>query len=255
MIINGVLQGNNIHIDNGFFFGEGLFETMLIHNGNVIFLKEHLERINKGLKILNINKEIDEKEIVGAIKKLNCKSGVLKLAVSDKNNIITVRDNNYNEDMYKRGFKLKLSELRRNKYSISTYLKSLNYLDNILEFRKCKKEGYDEVIFLNPDNDVTEGSISNIYFIKNNKIYTPALICGLLDGTIRKYILKNYSVAEGKFTMKDLMTADEIFVTNSIMGIMPVCEIENKFFEERSLTGNIIKNYRWYIENKEYKNK
>ncbi|AJA47947.1 aminodeoxychorismate lyase [Clostridium pasteurianum DSM 525 = ATCC 6013] len=248
MLINGRLKEDIIYADNGFFFGEGLFETMRVSNNSILFLEEHLERINSGLKILGINKKMSKEYIINSAEKLKCRDGVLKLAVSEKNDIVVCRDNNYTEDMYSRGFKLKISKLRRNKYSIITYLKSLNYLDNILEHRRCKEEGYDEVLFLNLEDEITEGSISNVFFIRDKKIYTPSVDCGLLDGTIRKYILKNYSVVQGKFTKENLIEADEIFLTNSVMGIMPVCQFENIFFEEKVLTCSIMSTYSSYVK-------
>lgn len=251
MIIDGELKENKIYIDNGFYFGEGLFETMLIYNNRILFLKEHIYRINEGLKTIGIDKKVEEKEVINALKELKFKDGVLKLVVSEKNNIFTWRKNNYTEDMYNKGFKLKVSNLRRNKDSVITYLKSLNYLDNMLEHRKCKEEGYDEVLFLNSDNEIAEGSVSNIFFIKDNTIYTPNVNCGLLDGTIRKYILKNYSAVEGKFSKDKLLESDEIFLTNSIMGIMPVSKFENRIFKEKKLTCNIMRDYKFYIEHAE----
>lgn len=251
MIIDGELKENKIYIDNGFYFGEGLFETMLIYNNRILFLREHIDRINEGLKTIGIDKKIEEKEVINALKELKFKDGVLKLVVSEKNNIFTWRKNNYTKAMYDNGFKLKMSSLRRNKDSIVTYLKSLNYLDNMSEHRKCKEEGYDEVLFLNSDNEIAEGSVSNIFFIKDNTIYTPNVNCGLLDGTIRKYILKNYSVVEGKFSKDKLLEADEIFLTNSIMGIMPVYKFENRIFKEKKLTCDIMSYYKFYIEHTE----
>ncbi|MDF2504032.1 aminotransferase class IV [Clostridium sp.] len=248
MIINDNLsEDEKIVVDRGFFFGKGLFETMLVKNNNILFLKEHMERINEGLKIIGIDKKVEPKEIIDSLKKLSFTDGVLKLVVSEKNTVFTCRKNNYTEDMYNKGFKLKISELKRNKYSTITYLKSLNYLDNILEHDKCKREGYDEVLFLNTDNEITEGSVSNIFFIKNNIIYTPRVECGLLNGTIRKYILKKYNVIEGSFRREQLMEADEIFVTNSIMGIMPVSKIEDKVFKEKDMVYSIINDYREYV--------
>lgn len=250
MIVNGTLgEEKKILLDNGFFFGKGLFETMLVKSNSILFLKEHLERMNKGLKIIGIDKKIEPKEVIAALEKLKIKDGILKLTVSEKNNIFTCRANNYTEKMYNDGFKLKISQLRRNKYSTTTYLKSLNYFDNILEHDKCKIEGYDEVLFLNADNEIAEGSVSNIFFIKNNIIYTPRVDCGLLNGTIRKYILKNYNVIEGNFSKKQLLQANEIFLTNSVMGIMPVSKIEDKVFREKDIVYSIINDYREYVKN------
>lgn len=94
--------------------------------------------------------------------------------------------------------------------------------------KKSKKLGYDEPIFLNSRGLVTEGATSNIFIIVNNEIYTPKLSSGLLNGIIRQYIISNYPVIETDIDLEFINKADEIFLTNSLFGVMPVSSLENK---------------------------
>lgn len=244
MFLNGkVVEDNKILLDRGLYFGRGLFETMLVNN-RPLFLEDHLYRINKGLSIIGINKEITENEVINAVEKLQCNNCVLKLVVTEKNTLFITRKNKYTKEQYCRGFKVKISSVKRNKFSQLTYLKSLNYLENILEHEKCIDEGYNEVLFFNTEGKLSEGSVSNIFFIKDKKIYTPSKKCGLLEGTVRKFIMNNFDVIEGEFTREDLMSADSVFLTNSLMGVMRVSNIYNRSFNEYSIIEKIKKVYQ-----------
>lgn len=244
MLLNGkIIEDDKVFLDSGFYFGRGLFETMLVNN-IPLFIEEHLYRINKGLSIIGINKEITEDEVMDAVNKLQCNNCVLKLVVTEKNTLFNTRKNNYTKEQYKRGFKVKISSVRRNEFSRLTYLKSLNYLENILEHEKCIDEGYNEVLFFNTGDKLSEGSVSNVFFTKNEKIYTPSKKCGLLEGTVRKFIINNFDVTEGEFSKEDLMSADSAFLTNSIMGIMKVSSIYNRSLNECSIIEKIKKVYQ-----------
>ncbi|OBR96199.1 MULTISPECIES: aminotransferase class IV [Clostridium] len=244
MLLNGkMVEDDKVFLDTGFYFGRGLFETMLVNN-DPLFLENHLYRINKGLSIIGIDKEITEDEVMDAVNKLQCNNCVLKLVVTEENTLFNTRKNNYTEEQYKRGFKVKISSVRRNEFSQLTYLKSLNYLENILEHEKCIDDGYNEVLFFNTEDKLSEGSVSNVFFTKNEKIYTPSKKCGLLEGTVRKFIINNFDVTEGEFSKEDLMSADSVFLTNSIMGIMKVSSIYNRSFNECSIIKKIEKVYQ-----------
>lgn len=247
IVLNGdLLEDEKIILDSGFYFGRGLFETMLIKE-NPVFLDEHLDRINKGLKFIGLNKIISSREVIKAVLKLKCKNNVLKLVVTEKNTIFTARKNNYVDEHYKKGFSINISNVRRNEHSSLTYLKSMNYLENILEHEKCISEGYNEVLFFNTKGSLTEGSTSNIFFVKNGRIHTPKVECGLLEGTVRKYIIDKYNVVEGEFIKEDLLNSEGIFLTNSIMGVMKVSEVCGIKFKDNNIIKNICKDYNNYI--------
>lgn len=232
-----------IIFDEGFSFGLGIFETMSVVNNHIILLEYHLQRLKKGIKFLGINLNITKEEVLNYVKDNPMKNGVLKIIVSENNIVWQCRENNYSDDKYKKGFSVALSSVIRNETSPFTYIKSLNYGDNILEKRKAALIGYDEPIFLNTEGQLTEGATTNIFFIKNNKIITPELSCGMLDGTIRKYIINRYDVEERVVYPYDINDFDEMFLTNSLMGIMPVYKFEDKIFKSRKRSDSLLNEY------------
>ena len=241
-----------IELDDGYSFGLGLFETILLYKGKPVFLDEHLARINKS--ITNLELKIEKLEKNEVFQYLNNSKNileyeVLKIVLSEKNRLFLKREYTYTEKDYQKGFSLNISKVRRNGSSIFTFHKTLNYGDNILEKRKSKKMGYDEPIFLNTKNQITEGATSNIFAVVKDKIYTPKLSCGLLNGIVRQYIVSNYDVIGKEIDLKFLNNADEIFLTNSLFGIMPVNNLEKKVFKSQKISKNILQNYKKYLEN------
>ena len=241
-----------IELDEGYSFGLGLFETILLYNEKPIFLDEHLARINKSITDLELKIEkLKKNEVFQYLNnnKNTLEYEVLKIVLSEKNRIFLKREYTYTEKDYQKGFSLNISKVRRNESSIFTFHKTLNYGDNILEKRKSKKLGYDEPIFLNSKNQITEGATSNIFVVVEDKIYTPKLSCGLLNGIVRQYIVSNYDVIESEIDLEFLNNADEIFLTNSLFGIMPVNNLEKKVFKSQKISKNILQNYKKYLGN------
>ncbi|MBS9776301.1 MAG: aminotransferase class IV [Fusobacterium sp.] len=249
-----------INLDKGYSFGLGVFETIYIHKGKAIFLDEHLERLENSIKKLeiskNFNKENLKKEIAEELKNNFSKeveSQVLKIIISDKNKIFLKREYSYKKEDYEKGFVLNIAQTMRNEKSIFTFHKTLNYADNIFEKRKSKSLAFDEPIFLNSQKQITEGATSNIFFVKGNKIYTPKISSGLLNGILRQYLIKNFEIIEIEIYLEDLENFDEVFITNSLLGIMAVNKIEinkNKIYEfkNREISQKIFKEYKKILE-------
>lgn len=243
-----------IELDEGYSFGLGLFETILLYKGKPVFLDWHLARINKSIIDLGLSiNKLEKNEVFQYLNNNNNNKNtleyeVLKIVLSEKNRLFLKREYTYTEKDYQRAFSLNISEVRRNESSIFTFHKTLNYGDNILEKRKSKKMGYDEPIFLNSKNQVTEGATSNIFIVVGDRIYTPKLSCGLLNGIVRQYIVSNYDVIESEIDLEFLNNADEIFLTNSLFGIMPVNNLEKKVFKSQKNSKEILSSYKKYIE-------
>jgi 4-amino-4-deoxychorismate lyase len=243
LIINGELKDElKINLDDGYMFGRGVFETILIKN-KPIFLKEHLKRLNEGINRLTIKNIIEEKFVLSIIESYNINNCVLKIIVTDKNIVFSTRINPYDSNEYEQGINIKLSHIKRNPYSHFTYIKSLNYIDNLLEREAAQKQGFKEVIFLNVEDKLAEGSATNIFFVKNNNIYTPSLDCGILDGVIRQWMFKNFPVVEGKFSFEELLNSDGVFITNSLMGIMQVNHIDDYTLSHCNIIKEIKETY------------
>lgn len=237
-----ILEGENVILDNGLFFGQGVFETILV-NKSLVFLDYHIKRLEEGLKVLNLEPFYEKEEALRIIKKLNLKDKVLKITVTDKNVVITTRDIPYKDSDYEKGFKLKTSSVLRNSTSILPKIKSTNYIENIIEKKKAILEGYNDAVFYNEKGYLCETSTSNIFCIKNNKIFTPKLENGLLNGTVRNFIIENYDVEETFITKDNLLKMDEVFVTNSLFGIMKIKCIDEIRFNKTIFTDEIRENY------------
>lgn len=247
IIINGYLRNmDKFILDSGFNFGLGVFETILVTN-KPHFLHEHVQRLNKGLKALNLQNHIDETYILNTLEVHKITDCVLKIVATEENVIISTRKSSYTPEQYTAGYKLKISDLKRNPFSHTTYIKSLNYTDNYLEKQKAKEDGYDEVLFSNIFENIAEGSLSNIFFIKNKEIYTPSIDVGILDGVMRGWVIKNFQVHQGYFALADIFSFDEVFLTNSIMGIMKVQSIDNIIYHHCPIYEEIRGKYQKMI--------
>lgn len=240
-----IFNEDNVLIDSGTFFGRGVFETILIKN-KPHFLKEHIERLNDGITKLSLGEHIKSDIVLEKINEYKLDNLALKLVVTEKNIIFSTRELKYKPDNYEKGFKVKIANNIRNSKSILTYIKSINYLDNLLEYEKANLEGYNEAIFFNENNCLTEGCTTNVFIIKDNNIYTPSEKCGLLNGIIRKYVIDNFNVYEKEISKEELLNAEEIFLTNSLVGVIKVSEIEGCKFKSR-ITEDIRKTYEEHI--------
>ena len=227
-----------VKLDGGFYFAQGVFETILIKK-EAIFLEEHINRLNKSIDIMNLGEHIDTKFIKNFIKEEKLKNIVLKIVVTEKNIVFSTREIKYSKEDYENGFKLKLSYVLRNPTSRMTYIKSLSYNENLYEYNKANKEGFNEVVFLNIYGNIAEGATSNIFIIKDKKIYTPMISDGILPGVVRNWVIENFKVCEKHLNKKDLYSADEVFITNSVLGIMKVVQ-----FEEKKYNTNVVQKIR-----------
>lgn len=221
-----IIHGENkILIDEGLFFGRGVFETIL-WNSRPVFLDEHIERLKKSMEKINLL-PLEEKQLREYLSKLNIENKAVKITITPLNIIITEREINYKEEDYDKGMVLTISNTRRNSTSRLCYIKSTCYIENLIEKEDAKKIGYDDVIFLNERSNITETSCANIFIVKNKEIFTPKINDGLLDGIIRRKIIENFDVKEKSITIDELKESEEVVITNSLMGAMSIKKIDN----------------------------
>lgn len=239
-----------ITLDGGFQFGLGAFETIAIENGRPMFLQRHLNRLERAASFLGfgslqergITKEAVQNylwerrtlaDLDGSLQAQLC-HGALKIMLSEKNVVFQMRENHYTEEMYEQGFMMDFSKVRRNETSPLVYHKTMNYGDCILEKRAATARGMQECIFQNTRGEITEGAVSNIFFVKQGHLLTPKVSCGLLPGIVREYLLDTEEVEEAVIRPDELDKMEECFVTNSLMGIMPVKSLETVKFHDNS---------------------
>jgi branched-chain amino acid aminotransferase len=146
--------------------------------------------------------------------------------------VITEDFREYPGHLYSDGVKLVIAKTRRNLVSaINPRIKSLNFLNNIFAKMEAKEGGAYEAVMLNAEGLIAEGTVSNIFFVKDNVLCTPALDVGVLDGITRELVISlakknDIRVSEGKFYPADLFNASEVFFTNTTSEIMPVSQVE-----------------------------
>ena len=252
--INGLFwtidKANISVLDRGFTYGDGLFETMRVYSGKIFRLEYHLDRLFQSALSIFIELPITQNEIRSAIYatiKLNgLSNSIVRLTVtrgeqgsginvdysSPPTVVIFVKQvKAISKKTYNKGIGIKLykkSAIRTQ--GISNQIKSCNYLSNIILRENALRENFFEAVLLDQNNNVTEGTVSNIFIIKNNQLKTPILNEFVLCGIIRQAILElclenNISFKEDLITEKDLYEADELFLTNSGIEILPVCNI------------------------------
>lgn len=245
------VQGKVIHssefridpLSESLMYGSGIFETINFERDEICFLQDHLERMRSAAQTLRMELCFSDEQIetflhdliaaealAGGVAKINLLSNL-------KENIlmITIRQNPYTAEQYQNGFRLKISEYRRNERSSLVGIKSNNYLENILEYRKAKAENFDEALFLNSKEEIAECCMSNIFFVRSGVLYTPSDNCGILKGIMRSKVLTlsneiGLAVRAGQYGIDDLMNSDEAFLTNSVFEIMPVAHVNQKTF-------------------------
>ena len=218
--------------DDGFFFGLGAFETIALVSGCPILLDDHLARMGRACALLDIPFDPDEmrEEVMRRARRSDVARGnwALKLTLTPGNRLLSVRTNPYGPACHDRGFSLETSAVRRNESSPLTYHKTLNYGDCILEKRAASSRGVDEPVFLNSRGQISEGATSNLFLVLEGRILTPAKDCGLLPGVVRGWVLRSGLAEEAVLDGGKLARCEEAFVTNSLLGIMPVRSIDGR---------------------------
>ena len=243
----------NISVRNSAFrYGYGLFETMLVMDG-VIQLKElHWERLFEGLRLLkfqvtaHFTASFLEEESLKTIKRNKAEKICrvrLQVYANDEGLSpvfliecfeIEKRMTELNEE----GLVVGIAERIAKNADATSHLKTTSYLPYFLAAKHAKEKGWDDALVLNQHRRVIESTIANIFWIKDNVIYTPPISEGCIAGVMRRHLLielprNGFKVSESILTDKILADADEVFITNAIRKIKWVKRIEkNQFANE-----------------------
>jgi branched-subunit amino acid aminotransferase/4-amino-4-deoxychorismate lyase len=216
-----------------------VFETFLVmDNGRVFLLDEHLDRMKRSICELELGDAPDTedlgRQIEGMAEKDEFRNRVLRLEYSSGlcgTPRFSVNVRNHPEPT-EAGcpVRLVIAEVRRNPKSYVVYHKTGNYMENRIAQKKAKKSGFDDALFLNTDGFIAETTVSNIFLVRDNTLLTPSLECGILPGIVRSWVLshaiQNDLIAiQMSLDIGKLREAEEVFVTNSVIGIRSVSGI------------------------------
>lgn len=224
--------------DRGFKFGDGMFETMRVENGVVFCLKSHILRMENGLKSLKIDADIDlVQDAVNNIININkLKNGIIKIIITrgaggrgylpEKNIKPTVIVESYEGfPTLPKEVKLFLSSYTKPDVTSIPQAKTLQGLNSTMARMEADEMGCFDALLLNLKGYICETSSGNIFWEKDNKLYTPSLITGALPGVMREQIIKENPVIEGEFLLDDIKNADRVFITNVVWQKLPVITI------------------------------
>jgi branched-chain amino acid aminotransferase len=239
--------------DHGFLYGDGIYETLRVYKGVIFMLDEHIERLFNSASLIGLTIPLSPGEIIRAayktLKANRIQDAYARITVSRGTGqpgldpdlcpkptflIFANKFKKYPKEYYERGINVAIVTTRRNyAKALDPGIKSLNFLNNILAKMEAKKYGAYEALMLNYRGVLTEGTVSNIFFFGNGTLYTPSMRTGILGGITRGIILDlardmNVKTREGSFRNEDIYRADEVFLTNTTMEIMPVACIDSK---------------------------
>ena len=261
--------------DHGFLYGYGLFETMRAYNGCIFRLDRHLARLHRSAETLRMASELASFDLQRAcydtLEANKLAEARLRLTVSagegdmtpnpDTCSRITVfiavrRLASLPPESHEKGFKAILSSLRRNSQSPLSRLKSTCYLENVLARQEARAAGADEALILNERGFLAEGSTSNIFLMKGETLATPSVQSGALPGITREAILElaqslRIEVVEREVKPDELAEAEEAFLTNSIVEIMPLTRFGDKSIGPGMpgpVTRQLMSSYRQLVE-------
>jgi len=263
-----LLNGETKHCiefsDRGFQYGDGLFETIEVLNGIPVFLNQHLQRLSKGCKKLLIpipDIEIFRKEAFQLAQSSASKQAVLKLIVTRGSGGRGYRQPeiihptrlfslhpfpDYPESYKQQGINIRFCNTRLGINPTLSGIKHMNRLEQVVARSEWNSSEIQEGLMLDINGNIIEGTMSNIFLVKENILYTPTIEqCGV-EGIVRNIVISEAQknqvyIVEKTLSKEDIKSADELFVTNSIIGIWPVKQLEEQRYAIGPLTQHLQK--------------
>jgi len=239
-------------LDRGFCYGDGLFETLRASNGKIFYIEQHIDRLFKSMQQVLIELPMTRLELTKVVQETlarnKYKNAIIRLLVTrgDTQSNIQIDSKNHPtlvinirpftplpKVAYKKGIRIMLFQERANLINgLRLRLKSCNYLSNVLIKELSDRKNYMEGVVVDPDFGVTEGTTSNIFIVEQGQLKTPPLSPYVLAGITRQVVLeiaRDHSIpfAEEQITADELICADEVFITNSCIEIVPVTQVDS----------------------------
>lgn len=258
LLDNVLLPASAAHIpatSEGFLYGHGVFETIKILNSLPVFLAQHHARLVASARALDLPYAVSldtlRERVARVVAANSLSDGSVKvlLFVRDSTTtgeLVTTKANPYPPETYVRGFALRTVFSGERTGALSGH-KTLNYLANIRAKRAAVAAGFDEPLFLTPAGIVIEGATTNVFIVRDGVAHTPSLAVGPLPGIARAQVLTHLGPARARESLlmhDELLHADEIFVTNALLGVMPVTRLDDRALPAGPVTLALAEAYR-----------
>lgn len=237
--------------DRSFLFGDSLYEVIATYQGHLFFTRDHLQRLRRSAAGLYFDLPWDDhyffQHIQLGLTHLPIPEVYIRIVVTrgvgDFNiDIDTALGKpecwflfkplpSYPPEAYETGIRMAVPQTRRNSpQTLSPALKTGNYMNNMLCLTEAKRQGAEDALILALDDSITEATTSNFFMVKQGELWTPPLEVGILAGITRYYLIQlareqGLNVREERFTLADLATAEEAFLSSTIKGAMHVNQV------------------------------
>ena len=253
--------------NRGLKYGDGLFETMKFESGELIFEEEHFERLWHGMETLGFEfpayftKDNLKQQVLALVTQNNIQNGArIRLNIFRGDGGLIDTTSNKPEyiiqasplrpgmgEWNKNGLILGVYDHVKKSCDILSNLKHNNYLPYVMASLHAKRAQWNDAVVLNSLNRLADTSIANIFIIKDELIQTPRLSEGCVAGIMRKMLLRHlvaakWQVAETELTVQDILSADEVFLTNSIQNIKWVQRLGDTIYDNE-LTKKIYNSF------------
>ena len=258
--------------DHGLLYGDGVFEGIRVYGGRVFLHREHIDRLYESAKAIRLVIPMSPVEVIAAVevtvKANNINDGYVRLVVTrgagslgldirrtSNPQVIVIADTItlYPPETYTKGMHLvTASTIRNHPGALSSRIKSLNYLNNILARIEGTDAGMVEALMLNHKGEVAECTGDNIFIVKDRVLLTPGLDAGILEGLTRNAVMRlaaegGYEVRETSLTRHDLYIADEMFLTGTAAEVVAVVSLDGRKIgtgEPGPVTRDLLERFR-----------
>ena len=259
-LINGSDANTVSAFDRGLLYGQSVFETVAVSNGKPCLLEPHLARLDKGAKVLGI--EVDKALISSEVSQLalGMVCGVIRITLTmgeggrgyhnpvkpSSTRIVSQYDYpDYPAKYRSDGIKLGVVDFRLSHQPVLAGIKHGNRLEQII-IRSQWQDGWQEALVLDVDGNVIEGTQSNVFIVKDGSLITPKLDKAGIDGVMRQSIIElakasDISVVVRSVSLDEIKQADEVFMSNSVIGIWPVRAFNQSLYSELIITNKLLK--------------
>ena len=239
--------------DSGLLYGAGLFETMRTRAGKVFALDDHLDRLLSSAQALSIGISYDKDYITDAIYKvlhandledarmrMTVTGGAMSQVAEERKSTLLITATKlaaYPPEYYRKGIMVLLCPYRQNPHDPTCGHKVTSYFSRMMGLKFAHEKGAAEALWFTTDNRLAEGCISNVFLVKDSVLYTPPLSTPVLPGVARKTVCQiaadsSIKLVEKDLSINDVLDAEEIFLTNAIMQVMPVNSVEKHTVSE-----------------------
>ena len=239
----------------GFWLGDGLFETILVSNGEAFALDRHLRRLSQSQGRLLMQGEWDDKKLDDSVKRgiaeavrwLAGETGQIRVTLLSSNDLLITSKRHLISDA---AVSVTVYPNQRDEKSSLVGIKTLSYGEHGLALRYAKARGFDDVIFFNRQGFASESALANLLLWDGHRWWTPSLESGCLPGVTRELLIEYFDVKEGEFTRTDLLGMRTLALASSLRDVQRIGQFDGLTFPEEIEVARLRRQFQeWRVKN------